>query len=151
MSFRVLRFTGALVVAASLTACASTSPVAPSSVATTPAGAQTIEADGAVWQLQSLARAGAAAVTVADPSAFTMSLNNGALQLRADCNRATGTYTMSGNTLSVGPALASTKAYCGSASLDTDYLALLSGENTVSISGQTLQLSSSRGALTFGR
>jgi heat shock protein HslJ len=47
--------------------------------------------------------------------------------------------------------LASTRAYCASAPIDTDYLTLLSGESTVSISGATLQLSSSRGTLTFTR
>jgi heat shock protein HslJ len=152
MYFRCTRLVAALVAAVSFTACDGTSPVAPSTVPTaSTGGALTIETN-AVWKLQSLARSGSSAVTITDPSLFTMSLaDNGALQLRADCNRANGTYTLSGNTLSVGSTMASTRAYCGSASLDTDYLAVLSGENIVSISGQTLQLSSSRGTLTFGR
>jgi heat shock protein HslJ len=151
MYFRLTHLVAALAAAASLTACNGSSPVAPSSVPmTSTGGALTIETN-AVWKLQSLARAGSAATRVSDPTLYTLSLNGGALQLRADCNRATGTYTMNEKTLSVGPTMASTRAYCGSASLDTDYLALLSGENTVSIAGSTLQLLSSRGTLTFGQ
>lgn len=151
MCFRFTPLVAALVAAVSLTACDGTSPVSPSSVATTPTGGALTVETTSVWKLQSLARAGGSAVTVTDPGLFTMSLSSGTLQLKADCNRATGTYTLSGNTLSVGSTMASTKAYCGSASLDTDYLAILGGQSTVSITGSTLQLSSSRGTLTFGQ
>jgi heat shock protein HslJ len=151
MYCRFIRLIPALVAAVSLTACEGSSPVAPSSVSTTPTGGALTVETTSVWKLQSLARAGSSAVTVNDPSLFTMSLSSGALQLRADCNRATGTYTLSGNTLSVASTMASTKAYCGSTSLDTEYLAILSGQSTVSITGSTLQLSSSRGTLTFGQ
>src|SRR5215468_3780193 len=98
MCFRFTHLVAALVAAVSLTACDGTSPVSPSSVATTPTGGALTVESTAVWKLQSLARAGSSAVSV-DPSLFTMSLSNGALQLKADCNRATGTYTLSGNTL----------------------------------------------------
>ena len=151
MCFRFTHLVAALVAAVSLTACDGTSPVSPSSVATTPTGGALTVESTAVWKLQSLARTGSSAVTINDPSLFTMSLSNGSLQLKADCNRATGTYTLSGNTLSVGSTMASTRAYCGSESLDTDYLAILGGQSTVSITGSTLQLSSSRGTLTFGQ
>ena len=73
-----------------------------------------------------------------------------AVSVRSDCNRASGRYTTSESTISIGP-LASTRAYCASAPIDTDYLLLLSGESTVSISGSILQLSSSRGILEFTR
>lgn len=151
MYFRFLRFNAALVVAVSLTACQGNSPTAPSPSSTTPPlGALSIETN-AVWKLQSLVRADASAATINDPGLFTMSLaDDKSLQVRSDCNQASGGYTTSGNTISIGP-LASTRAYCASAPIDTEYLALLGGESTVSISGSTLRLSSSRGTLTFTR
>ena len=149
--FRFLRFNAALIAALSLTACQGSSPTAPSPSSTTPSGdALSIETN-AVWKLQSLARTNSSKVTIGDPSRFTMSLGDDKLlHAQADCNKATGGYTTSGTTISVGP-LASTKAYCGSAPIDTDYLLLLSGDNTVAISGSTLELSSSRGTLRFTR
>ena len=149
MYFRFFRFNAALIAAVSLTACQGSSPTAPSLSSTTPPlGALSIDTN-AVWKLQSLARTDASAATINDPSLFTMSLaDDKSLQVRSDCNRASGGYTTSGSTISIGP-LASTSAYCPSAPIDTQYLALLGGESTVSISGSTLQLSSSRGTLTF--
>jgi heat shock protein HslJ len=151
MSFRFIRVTAALVAAVSLSACQGTSPVAPSTLpTTTEGGALSIETN-AVWKLQSLVRADSSQATINDPSLFTISLaDDGALQVRADCNRASGRFTTSGSAISVGP-MASTKAYCASAPIDTEFLTLLSGENAVSTSGATLQLSSSRGTLKFAR
>ena len=153
MYFPVSRFNAVLafIAAMSLTACQGTSPTAPSPSSTTPpVGALSIDTN-TVWKLDSLARADAPEATISDPSLFTMALaDDKTLQVRSDCNRASGGYTASGSTISIGP-LASTKAYCASAPIDSDYLALLGGESTVSISGSTLQLSSPRGTLRFTR
>ena len=146
---RFARIPLAVAASLSLTAC-QRNPLEPSPLLTAPGGALNIETN-ATWKLQSLVRGDQAGATIKDPSLFTLSLaEDGTLQARADCNRASGGYTVSGSTLSIGP-LASTKAYCASAPLDTDYLMLLSGENTVSVSGSTLQLSSPRGTLSFGQ
>ena len=150
MYIKFVRFNAALIAAVSLTACQGSSPSAPSALPTPPVGALTIETN-AVWKLQSLVRADSSGATIKDTSLFTMILaDDGTLQVRSDCNRAMGGYTTSGTVISIGP-LASTKAYCASAPIDTEYLALLGGDSTVSIFGPTLQLSSPRGTLTFGR
>lgn len=151
MYCRFSRFNAALVAAVSLTACQGSSPTAPSASSTTPPGGALSIETNAVWKLQSLVRADLSGATINDPSLFTLSLTDDqSLRVRSDCNQASGAYTTSGHTISIGP-LAATKAYCGSAPLDTEYLAMLGGENTVSVSGSTLQLSSSRGTLTFTR
>jgi len=103
------------------------------------------------WQLQSLTRSDSSTVVVAEPERFTLEFVSGErLAIRADCNRASGAYGLSGATLSVGP-LASTKAYCSSAPFDDEYLSLLGGDNAASVTATTLVLSSPRGALRFGR
>ena len=151
MYSRFFRFNAALIAAASLTACQGSSSTAPSSSSTTPpVGALSIDTN-AVWKLQSMVRADSSEAAINDPSLFTMSLaDDKALRVRADCNQASGGYTASGSTISIGP-LASTRAYCATAPIDTEYLALLSGESTVSIAGSILQLSSPRGTMTFIR
>lgn len=150
MSFtQFARLGAALAAAVSLAACQG-AVAGPSRVPASAGGSVAIEAN-AVWTLRSLVHADGSVVAIEDPSAFTLTLtDDGKLQARADCNRATGGYTISGNRLSVGP-IASTKAYCASAPLDDQYLTLLSGENVVALSGASLQLSSPRGALRFGR
>jgi len=151
MYCRFSRFNAVLIAAVSLTACQGNSPSAPSPSSTTPPGGALSIDTNAVWKLQSLVRADLSAATINDPSRFTMSLaDDKSLSVRSDCNQASGAYTTSGKTISIGP-LASTGAYCASAPLDTEYLALLGGLSTVSISGSTLQLSSPRGTLTFTR
>jgi heat shock protein HslJ len=104
-----------------------------------------------VWHLRSIVSADGSVLTIGDPSLFTVMLtDDGKVSARADCNRASGGYRISGNTLSIGP-MASTRAYCASAPVDQQFLMLLGGENSVTTSDATLQLSSPRGTLKFGR
>ena len=125
---------------------ASALPSSPSSLAQSD-----VLAPNTTWVLQSLAETGSPEVTIADPSRFTFMLtDDGKLQARADCNRASAGYALTGQTLSVG-LMASTRAYCASAPVDGQYLALLGGESVATARGTTLELSSSRGTLRFGR
>jgi heat shock protein HslJ len=152
-SARLTPFVGLLVVGLVVTACGeATMPVLPVSPTSIPSAAQSaLIPTNTTWTLQSLTETGATEVAIADPSIFTLVLNDdGKVQARADCNRASAGYTVTDRTLSVG-LMASTRAYCASAPVDGQYLALLGGENVVTTSGAALQLSSSRGTLRFVR
>jgi heat shock protein HslJ len=139
----------ALFSALALTACGGT-PAGPSPAPAAPPASLAIETN-AVWHLRSMAGADGTIQAIEDPSLFTLMLTDeGKVTARVDCNRASGGYTISGNALSIGP-LASTKAYCGTASFDWEFLTLLGGETTATASGATLQLSSPRGTMTFDR
>ena len=162
---RLARVCLALLAAAVLTACESSNlPAGPSSL---PAAGSSLPGTGpsspaqglaaapgvenAVWTLRTLVVADAPPVTIDNPEMFTLTLaDGGKLNAKADCNRATGAYTLTANVLSVGP-MAVTKAYCPSAPLDDRFLTLLGGNNVVSSSDTTLTLSSPRGSLTFRR
>jgi heat shock protein HslJ len=104
------------------------------------------------WRLQSLARPDSTVITVSDPSRFTLEfLESGSrLALRADCNTGNGTYSESGRTLTVGP-LAMTRAFCSTAPFDDEYVRVLGGESLFTATAGSLELSSSRGILRFGR
>ena len=76
---------------------------------------------GVTWKLESVERDGRPAVAVPDPDRYTLQLDpNGRLSVRADCNTCGGAYTLNDTSLTIGNALACTRAFCGTASLDTD-------------------------------
>jgi heat shock protein HslJ len=148
-ALRLVRFHTALAAAVSLAACSGT-VTRPSQVPAAPVASLAIETS-AVWHLRSLAIADGSVLPIENPSLFTLMLtDDGKISTRADCNRASGAYRISGNTLSIGP-IASTRAYCATAPVDQQFLMLLGGENMVTTSDSALQLSSPRGTLTFGR
>ena len=139
----------ALVAALTLAGCSG--QIATSSpVPAAPLAAQAIDAN-AVWHLVSLTTADGSVLNIEDPAMFTMTLGgDGKMSARADCNRASAAYTIDGRSLSIG-LIASTRAYCSSAPVDQQFLALLGGENVVTTQDAALQLSSPRGTLRFRR
>src|SRR5262245_35261987 len=145
---RVVFGMSALGVVLSLAACAQTispSATTPSEAATAPAALVT-----GAWKLQSITRSDSTVVTISEPDRFTVEFADGnRLSLRADCNRGFGSFSANGSSISVGP-VAITKAYCAStAPLDDEYVGLLNGDNVVTATATSLQLSSSRGTLRF--
>jgi len=79
-----------------------------------------------VWQWKSVTtKPTGETTTVSDPQNYTITFReDGTLSGKADCNSFTGTYSQeSGFSIKLG---ASTMAYCGEASLDQQYLELLS-------------------------
>jgi len=139
-----------LLIASNLASACSRAITAPSTVADSPAGSTALSTN-TVWTLRSLTQTGSPEITIADPGAFTLTLgDDGKIAVRADCNRGSASYTVSGQTLSVG-LMAVTRAYCQSAPLDDQYLALLIGESSVISSANSVQLSSPRGTLRFAR
>jgi len=129
--------------------CAQSS-IAPSSNGASASGA-TAAMTGGTWQLQRVAQTGADPVTVAQPDHFTLQFVDASrLSIRADCNQAAGGYTLNGSTLSVGN-LATTLAACASAPFDSEYLQVLGGESTATVTDASLVLSSPRGTLQFAR
>jgi heat shock protein HslJ len=141
-----------LVLLASLVVgCAeSTAPTSPSSVSS---GSNTLTTDQltGTWKLVSIQSAGQAEQTVPQGASYVLTLADGRLSTRADCNVCGGAFALSGQTLTAGPALACTRAACPTMAFESTYTMLLSGDSTVTLSGNTLVLSSARGVLRFAR
>ena len=79
---------------------------------------------GVAWRLESLQRADFSVVQV-DPGLYTLQLEpDGSLRARSDCNLCNGGYTLSGSSFTVS-GLSCTRAFCGEASLDTEYVRAL--------------------------
>jgi heat shock protein HslJ len=82
---------------------------------------------------------------------YTLTFADDRLSTRADCNLCGGGFSLAGDTLTAGPALACTRAACPTMDFENTYTRLLSGESTATVSGEALILSSSRGVLRFER
>lgn len=141
-----------LLVATGLSACTA-STTAPSSAATASAGSSTATAlTGTVWQLQSFRRSDATSVEVQDPAKFTVQFTpDGKMSIRADCNRCSGSYSLTGTAFTANPAVACTRAACSSAPFDQDYVNALVDTTVARLNGATLECVSPRGTLVFAQ
>jgi heat shock protein HslJ len=154
-----------VVVAALLaTGCAgsASTPTAPSSLSGSPSSpvdqpplsgspAPTVDQLAGTWNLQSLQPAGDVGQTTPAGASYTLTFADGRLSTRADCNVCGGAFTLSGETLTAGPALACTRAACPTMAFESTYTRLLGGDSTVMLSDGALVLSSARGVLHFTR
>ena len=105
------------------------------------------------WRLVSLRESGHDEVRIADPGAFTAEFgSDGRVQLKADCNRCSSTYTAGSRNLKVG-LMACTRAFCtATAPLDTTFAGLVGSAQTwASSDDQHLELASTSGVLRFQR
>jgi len=131
--------------------CASTSnaPTSPSG----PTGSLRLTAGqiAGAWSLASIQPAGQKAQAVPAGAIYTLTLADGRISTRVDCNMCSGTFTLSGETLNVAELMACTRAACPTREFESAYMPILAGASTVVQSGTTLVLTSSRGVLTFTR
>jgi heat shock protein HslJ len=96
------------------------------------------------WELQSIG-----STTIPNPDNYTLHFSaDGSAQVRADCNTCSGGYETNGNAIAIGP-LACTRAYCGEDSFFDAYVAGLTGASAFARRGETLELTSSGGSMTF--
>jgi len=103
------------------------------------------------WNLVSIQPAGQADQPPPPGASYTLTFTDGRLSTRVDCNVCNGAFSLSGQTLTAGPALACTRAACPTMAFENGYTSLLSGESTVTLASNVLALSSARGVLRFTR
>lgn len=82
---------------------------------------------------------------------YAITFTEGRLSTRTDCNVCSGAFSIAGDTLTAGPNLACTRAFCQTASFESAYTSLLSGDSVVSTAGNTLTFASPRGSIQFVR
>ena len=104
------------------------------------------------WQLQAFQRADGRPVDIPAPGRFAVEFRaDGRVTVRADCNRCTGTYQADGSSLTIGPQLACTRAFCPSAPLDEQYVAALASAISYEVRGDRLTILGQGGVLRFSR
>ena len=104
-----------------------------------------------VWRIISIQPASQPAQTAPVSAQYQVEFDDGRASARVDCNTCTGSFTLNGNTLTVGPALACTRAACATASYESAVVSLLAGEHQISATLHNLTLTSSRGTMLLQR
>lgn len=113
-----LRAALAATLLAGVTGCDET-PVSPSAVR------------GMTWELVSFERLGEPPIRIEEPQRYTLRFDeDGRVTIRSDCNRCTGGYRVQGSSWSI-QALACTRAFCGTASLDDRFTQALNGVQSI--------------------
>jgi heat shock protein HslJ len=149
-----LRYLSAFGIIASLSMGCSESlsaPTSPSAATVSAAAALTADQLTGTWNLVSIQPTGQGVQLTPLGANYTLSFAAGRLSTRADCNSCSAAFTLSGQTLTAGPALACTRAACPTMAFENVYISLLSGESTATVSARALVLSSDRGLLHFAQ
>jgi heat shock protein HslJ len=101
------------------------------------------------WRLQSIERPDGSRAAVSTPDRFTLQFaDTGRLTVRADCNVCNGTFQLNGIEFLVGP-MACTRAFCGTESLDTEFLRVFDARASIVAADGALFISHSGTRLGF--
>jgi heat shock protein HslJ len=107
----------------------------------------TNEIVGPTWQWQRMQRAGDPAVTPDGPERYTLGFQpGGRVNIRADCNRGSGSYEVNGVEMKFGP-FALTKVACPPESKDGLFLRALAQVRAYAIDPEGLALTSGDGSV----
>jgi heat shock protein HslJ len=149
---RAFRCVAALIAIMLTAVGCSQSSLSPSSPSTAD-GSRAITSDqlSGTWNLVSLEPSGDTEQAAPAGATYSLTFAAGRLSTRADCNTCGGTFALSGQTLTAGPALACTRAACPTMAFENRYTTVLSGDSTLTLTDNTLTLSSARGMLRFAR
>jgi heat shock protein HslJ len=104
-----------------------------------------------VWRIISIQPASQAVQTAPVGAQYQIGFENARAFVRVDCNMCTGPFTLDGGTLTIGPALACTRAACATAAYESAVVSMLSGAHQVSATLHNLTLTSSRGTVLLQR
>jgi heat shock protein HslJ len=105
---------------------------------------------GVEWQLVSIQPSAQPAVTVADPTGYTVRFgSDGSVSARVDGNRCGGRYRIEGAALTINPALACTRAACALPSLEGQFPAALTSVSGYVQRESELELVHAGGTLRF--
>jgi heat shock protein HslJ len=104
-----------------------------------------------VWRIISIQAPSQPPQTAPVGVQYQIGLERNRVLLRADCNTCTGTYSESGNTLTIGPNLACTRAACATAAFESEVVSMLSGEHQTAATLHNLTLTSPRGSVLLQR
>ena len=116
----------------------------------TPSSPTPSPVDG-VWRIISIQPSSQAVQTAPVGAQYQIGFENDRAFLRVDCNTCAGRFTLSSGTLTIGPALACTRAACSTASYESAVVTLLSGAHQTSATLHNLTLTSSRGTVLLQR
>jgi len=133
-------------------ACAGNAPAFPTGPSSTVAALNLSASQVAgMWVLTSIQTDKGGVQTVPGVGSYTLTFADNRVSTKADCNVCNGSVMFSGDTITIGPALACTRAACPTMAFESVYESILAGSSTAAIDAHTLTLVSDRGRATFVR
>jgi heat shock protein HslJ len=147
----VLFSLGITLLVAALTAACTQAVTSPSAVSAPPSAAYTTAQLEGTWTIASIQPAGEARQDRPFSATYTLTFADGRLSTRADCNTCGGSFSVNGTTLTAGPNLACTRAACPTMAFENAYTSILGGDSSVTVTGSTLTITSSRGTIQLVR
>lgn len=106
--------------------------------------------EGGAWRLETMEVSGGAAFEPEDPGRFTIQFNaDGTVAVQADCNQCGGSYSLSGETLTVGP-LACTLIACPTPR-GQEFASIIDGASSIDVDDDEMEIESSEGTLVLTR
>jgi heat shock protein HslJ len=103
------------------------------------------------WTVVSIRPQSEAEQVVPSGATYALSVIDGRVSTKADCNVCGGSLVVGGETLTIGPLLACTRAACSTMAFESAYIGILSGDSTARLDGESLTLTSARGDVRFRR
>ena len=141
-----------LPIVALLSGCSTSSlPSAPTAAEPPSASANLSAQLEGTWAVVSIQPAGQRVQERPASATYAITFADGRLSTRTDCNVCSGGFSIAGDTLTAGPNLACTRAFCQTASFESAYTSLLSGDSVATATGSTLTLASPRGSIVLAR
>jgi len=116
----------------------------------TPTSPTADSVDG-VWRIISIQPPSQAVQAAPTGARYQIGFEEERAFVRVDCNTCTGPFTLNGDTLTIGPALACTRAACATAAYESAVVSILSGAHQVSATQHNLTLTSTRGTVLLQR
>jgi heat shock protein HslJ len=103
------------------------------------------------WRVRSVQAASQVTQPAPAGATYQLTFEGDRISARVDCNTCAGTFSTAGRRLTIGPALACTRAACATAIFESAAVSVLAGEHTAWINGSSLTLESGRGVLLLER
>jgi heat shock protein HslJ len=104
-----------------------------------------------VWRIVSIQPPSQGVQAAPTGAQYQIGFENERVLLRVDCNTCTGPFTVSGNTVTIGPTLACTRAACATASYESAVVSMMTGTHDLTSTLHNLTLTSSRGSVLLQR
>ena len=136
------------ILAACLTALASA--CGPEALPAAPTAPPTAAELAGTWRLLSMQTTGGPLEATPDAATYTVSFGERGAGLRVDCNVCNGEVTRTETLMRLGPFVC-TLAACPTIAFANRYLQVLEGDQTATLRGDTLHLTSIRGTLRLAR
>ena len=103
------------------------------------------------WRIISIEPSAQPVQTAPVAAQYQVTFGNERVSALVDCNTCTGSYSVNGTTLTIGPTLACTRAACATASYESAVVTMLSGDHQIATTLHNLTLTSSRGTILLQR